>query len=46
MLNKSKTPEKQMVVHINIRVERDGKTDMKREKRCWIDGKKPVLRLK
>lgn len=34
-LNKSKKPEKQMLVH-NVRVERDGKTDVRRGKRCWI----------
>lgn len=39
LLKRSKRPEKQTLVH-NVRVKRWGKTDVRRGKMCWIDGRK------
>lgn len=41
-VKKSKRPEKQALVH-DVRVKKQGKTDVRRGKECWIDGKKPLV---
>lgn len=42
LLKKNKRPEKQTLVH-NVRVRRWGKTDVRRGKESWIDGKKQLV---